>query len=135
MSTFSIYSYGKVKFTLEQAMKAHRGSRDVAVLSLSLTSALDRGGRLTSRLGRFTPGKNTPYPLHRKLCGSLGRCGQAWNITPPPPPRVFFVVSCTLYLFFVLIVLHFVCLYLRRTTPTPMSTTGFEPGTPARDRP
>jgi hypothetical protein len=46
----------KVKFTLEQAMKAQRGSRDSS--TLSLTSALDGGGWSTPRPGRFTPGNN-----------------------------------------------------------------------------
>jgi hypothetical protein len=55
----------KVKFTLEQAMKAQRGSRDVT--TLSLTSALNRGGWSTPRPGRFTPGKETQYSFYRRL--------------------------------------------------------------------
>jgi hypothetical protein len=47
----------KVKVTLEQATKAQRGSRDIALL-FSLTSALDGGGWSTPRPGRFTPGKD-----------------------------------------------------------------------------
>jgi hypothetical protein len=35
--------------------------------NLSLTSALDVGGWLTSRPGRFTPRKQTRYPLYRRL--------------------------------------------------------------------
>jgi hypothetical protein len=50
----------KVKFTLEQAMKAQKGSRDIT--TLSLTSALDGVGWLTPRPGRFTPG-NDPVPV------------------------------------------------------------------------
>ena len=50
----------KVKFTLEQATKAQRGSRGIT--TLSLTSALDEGGWSTPRSGRFTPGKD-PVPI------------------------------------------------------------------------
>jgi hypothetical protein len=45
----------KVKFTLEQATKAQRGSRGIV---LSLTSALDGGEWSTPRPGLFTPGKD-----------------------------------------------------------------------------
>ena len=44
----------KVKVTLEQAMKAQRRSRGIALI-FYLTSALDGGGWLTPRSGRFTP--------------------------------------------------------------------------------
>jgi len=37
--------------------------------TLSLTSALDGGGWSTSRPGRFTPGKETRYPLYRGMGG------------------------------------------------------------------
>jgi hypothetical protein len=47
----------KVKFTLEQATKAQRGSRGVALLSL--TSALDGGGWSTPCPGHFTPWKDS----------------------------------------------------------------------------
>jgi hypothetical protein len=50
-----------VKFTLEQATKAHRGSRGIAVLRITLTLALDGGG-WSSLSGRFTPGKD-PVPI------------------------------------------------------------------------
>ena len=42
----------KVKFTLEQAMNAQKGSRGIT--TRSLTSALDGGGWLTPCPGRFT---------------------------------------------------------------------------------
>jgi hypothetical protein len=51
----------KVKFTLEQAMNAHRGSRGIALLFL-LTSVLGGGGWSAPRLDRFTPGKD-PVPI------------------------------------------------------------------------
>ena len=49
----------------------------------SSTSALD--GRWVSTLhpGRFTPGKETRYPLHRKLDGPQGRSGRVRKISPP----------------------------------------------------
>ena len=51
----------KVKFTLEQATKAQRGSRGHSS-TLSLTLALDGAGWSTPRPGRFTPGKD-PLPI------------------------------------------------------------------------
>ena len=49
-----------VRFTLQQATKAERGSRGISP-TLSLTSALDGGGWSTPRPGRFTLGKD---PVH-----------------------------------------------------------------------
>jgi hypothetical protein len=43
----------KVKFTLEQATRAQKGSRGIALLFL-----YPRGGWSTPRPGRFTPGKD-----------------------------------------------------------------------------
>ena len=34
--------------------------------------------------GCFTPGKETQYPLHKKLVGPHGNPGQMWRISPPP---------------------------------------------------
>ena len=34
--------------------------------------------------GRFTPGKETRYPLYRRLGGPQGRSGRVWKISPPP---------------------------------------------------
>ena len=58
--------------------------------TLSLTSALDEGGRSTPRLGRFTPVNNL-YPLFRGLGGLQGRSLGARKISPPPgfDPRTF----------------------------------------------
>ena len=47
----------KVKSTLEQAMKAQRRSKFIALLSS--TSALDGGGWSMPCPGRFTPGNDT----------------------------------------------------------------------------
>ena len=35
--------------------------------TLSVTSALNGGGSLAPRPGRFTPGKESRYPLYRRL--------------------------------------------------------------------
>ena len=50
-----IYIAIKVKFTLQQAMKAQRSRRCMS--TLSLTSALDGGGWLTHVPVALTPGK------------------------------------------------------------------------------
>jgi hypothetical protein len=52
--------------------------------TLSLTPALDEGGWSTPRPGRFTPRKETQYPLYRRLGGPQGRCGRVRKISPPP---------------------------------------------------
>jgi hypothetical protein len=49
--------------------------------TLSLTPALDEGGWSTTR---FTPGKETRYPLYRRLGGPQGRSGRVRKISPPP---------------------------------------------------
>ena len=50
----------------------------------SLTSALDGGQWLTSRSGRFTPGKETRCPLYSRLNGPQGRSGRLRKMSPPP---------------------------------------------------
>ena len=50
-------------FRLKNVISTHLGS------TLSLTSALDGGGWLTSRPGFFTPSKETRYPFYRRLGG------------------------------------------------------------------
>jgi hypothetical protein len=52
--------------------------------TLSLPSALDGGGWSTLRPGRFTPGKETRYPLYRRLGGPQGRSGRVRKVSPPP---------------------------------------------------
>ena len=44
--------------------------------ALSLTSALDGGGWLTPRPGRFAPGKETRYPFYRRVGRPQGRSGR-----------------------------------------------------------
>ena len=43
------------------------------------------------RPGRSTPGKETRYPLHRRLDGSQGQFGRVRKFFPPPEfdPRTF----------------------------------------------
>jgi len=72
----------KVKFTLEQATKAHRGSRSIALL-YSLTSALDGVGGQRHTPAALSPGK-TRYPLYKRLGRSQGRPGRMRSISPPP---------------------------------------------------
>ena len=40
------------------------------------------GWWLAPRPGRFTPGKETRYPLYRRLGGPHGRSGRVWKISP-----------------------------------------------------
>jgi hypothetical protein len=52
--------------------------------TLSVTSAVDGGGWLTPRPGRSVPGKETRYPLYRRLRGYGCRSGRVRKILPPP---------------------------------------------------
>jgi hypothetical protein len=52
--------------------------------TLSLTSALDEGSWSTPRPGRFTPEKQTRYPLYRRLGGPQCRSGRGLKISSPP---------------------------------------------------
>ena len=49
-----------------------------------LSSALDGGGWLTPRRGRFNPKKETQYPLYGRLSGTHGRSGQVRKFSPSP---------------------------------------------------
>ena len=75
------FKKGKVRPTTD-----HKGpERKLRYSStLSLTSALYAGGRLTPRPDRFTPGKETRYLLYRRLGGPQGRCGRVREISPQP---------------------------------------------------
>ena len=71
----------KVKFILVQAMKAQR--EQMYSSTLSLTSALDKAGWLTPRPGLFIPGKESWYPVYRRLGGPWRRSGRgAENLAP-----------------------------------------------------
>ena len=45
---------------------------------------LDGGGWFTPRFGRFTPGKETRYPLYRRVGGSQDRSERLREVAPPP---------------------------------------------------
>jgi hypothetical protein len=63
MGRWGIYIYGEVRhiyiYILGSELQLHS----------FLTSALDGGEWLTSRSGRFTPGKEPRYPVNRRLAG------------------------------------------------------------------
>jgi hypothetical protein len=71
----------KIKFTPEQAMKIQRGSGAIALPFLEPLSQMWFGWS-TPRPGRFTPGKQTRYPLNRRLGGPQGRSGRGSKISP-----------------------------------------------------
>jgi hypothetical protein len=70
-----------VTFTPGQATKAQRGEKTPA---LSLTSAPEGGGWWTPRTDRFTPGKDIPYPLYRRLGGPQSRSELVRKVSHPP---------------------------------------------------
>lgn len=52
-----------------------------------LTSALERDGWSTARVGRFTPGEMFRHVIHRRMGGPQGLPGRVWreeNISHPP---------------------------------------------------
>jgi hypothetical protein len=62
----------------------------------SLTSALDGGGRLTPRPGRFTPKKVTRYPFYRRRGDPQGRSGRVRKTSRPPGfyTRTIHYITC-----------------------------------------
>lgn len=52
--------------------------------TLSLTSVLDGGGLSTPHHSYFTPGKETRYPLYKRLDEPQGQFVQVWKISPSP---------------------------------------------------
>ena len=75
----------KVKFTLEQATKAQRWSRSIALIflsTLSLTSTLDGVGGQRHDPVTLPSGK-TQYPLCRRHGGPHSLSGQVRKISPP----------------------------------------------------
>ena len=67
-----------MKFTLKRATKTMLES------TLSLTLALGGGRWLTPRPDRFTPEKETRYPLCRRMGGSQARYGWVPKISTLP---------------------------------------------------
>ena len=66
----------KVKVT--SPLNRPHTSRRGAQVQLYSSPALDEGGWSVTRPGRFTSGKETRYPLYRRLCGPEG----AENLPP-----------------------------------------------------
>jgi len=85
--------YNKVDFILEQATKAQRGSKGLTLLFLWPRRLL--GWVVSATPRRFTPGKETLYPLYKRLGVPQGRSGRLRNISPPPKfhPRIFQAVA------------------------------------------
>ena len=71
----------QVKFSLEQASKAQRGSRCIALLFLQPRRKTWVGGQ-PHTLAALLPGK-TRYALYRRLGGPQGRAGRVRKISPP----------------------------------------------------
>jgi hypothetical protein len=71
------------KFTLEQTVKAQRGSRGIALLFL-FTSVLEGGGWSMPFPSHFTSGKEVCYSLYRRLGGLQDQFRQVCKISPLP---------------------------------------------------
>jgi hypothetical protein len=85
---------GKVKFTLEEAMKVQRGSRGIALLCSKLDT---RWGQVVSAMHQpLCTQEETWYPFYRRLCRPQGHSRWARKIASPPgfdPPTVEAIVS------------------------------------------
>ena len=75
----------KVKVNLEQATKAQRGSRGLALLFLQIRHQRGEGCHCHSPVA-LPPGK-TRYQLYRRLGGSQDRSGRVRKISPPTEIR------------------------------------------------
>jgi hypothetical protein len=64
-------------------MKVRRGSWVIALIFL-YHLIIEGGGWLAPLFGRFTPGKETRYPLYRRLRGAQGWSGRVRKISPSP---------------------------------------------------
>jgi hypothetical protein len=84
----------KCKFRPRTGREGPEGEQRYSSI-LSLTSALDGGGWLTTRPGRFTPGKGFRFLLCRRLGGSQGRSVRVQKISPSPgfDPRILHPVA------------------------------------------
>ena len=60
-----------------------KGAVEVWIYSFFILGA-GWGGWSSPRSGCFTPGKETRYPLYRRLGGSQGRSGRMRKLSPPP---------------------------------------------------
>jgi hypothetical protein len=74
----------KLKFTLEQAMKAQMGNRGATLRFLYPLHQMGGGGVSTPCPSCITSGKETWYPLYKKLGGPQGWSGWMWKISSLP---------------------------------------------------
>jgi hypothetical protein len=72
----------KVNFALEQAMRTQREAEIQLYSFFNLGTR--RGGSLTPRPGRFTPGKEARYTLYRRLGEPQGRTRLVLKISLSP---------------------------------------------------
>ena len=85
-------SFSNVQVCIAHPWTGHNGAQGQYRYgsTLSLTSVLDGGEWLTPRPGRFTPRKESRYPIYRKLSGPKGRSGvgktRATGIRSPDGP-------------------------------------------------
>ena len=71
-----------VKAVLSLAKPAQRGDRGTVLLILNVGARW--GGLSAPPHDRFTPGKQTRYPLYRRLLGPKGRSGCVRKFWPAP---------------------------------------------------
>jgi len=72
----------KVNFAPEEVTKDQMRSGGIVPLFLIL--GVRWGGRSASRPDRYTPGKETRYPLHKRLSEPRGRSGRVRRTSPSP---------------------------------------------------
>jgi hypothetical protein len=93
----------------------------------------------TSRSGRFTPQKESRYPLNRKLDKHQSRPRSCGEQTISPPSRDFFFFSFFVlfpHLFVLTVLAYTFCPYCTtHTTQISMPPARFEPAIPAGERP
>jgi hypothetical protein len=83
---FIIHKIILCKLSKIRPITGHEGPEWEYVYSstLSLTSAVDRGWMFNAIPCRFTPGKENPYPLYRRLGVPQCRSGQVRKNSLPP---------------------------------------------------
>ena len=81
-----IYIYIHIIKSKVHPRTGHKGPKGEKryISTLSLTSALDTGGWLTPRPGRFTPRESPGTHCIGRLGGPQGRSGPVRKILPPP---------------------------------------------------
>jgi len=77
----TLFKKVKVKVTQKRPRRPG-GGVEVKRYSFFNLGARWGGGWSTPRPGRFTPGRETQYPLYRRVGGPQGRSGRLWKISP-----------------------------------------------------